>query len=266
MKITESRRQILGVILLVSIASFLIWSLTASGNNKPKNEETNYDTLITEIQNLNTTIILQEQKIHELEMIIRKYENNQTALTQRIIALENSASSNAAELNSVNSDIESILTQIESAENLELISVSDELEALDHRMDRSEAYLLLKKTMSRPGAYIVSSVTEAIFKELLTRYPAIAPIEGKVKEIIAKAINSKTPSLVWYGRSCDRVNPNCYLTYVVTYFPLEVDTGLPVVGEIIVARVALVVSGQVDVNHNIVLPNTIEVASINLEE
>ena len=91
-------------------------------------------------------------------------------------------------------------------------------------------------------------------------------INSSIKGILVKALNAETPSLVWYGDSCDQINSYLYRTYVLTYFPLDVDTGIPVIGEIVVARIALIVVGEVDVNQNRVIPNTIHVISVEIEE
>lgn len=224
------------------------------------------DEISATLTTVDTRSIDNANRVSSLEQDLLAYQAELETCEDQITSLQSQISSLTSELDSVNSEITDLLSDIENAENLDNIALVQELEELDYRMDRSEAYRLLKKTMSKPGDYIVDSVTDVLFEELKGQYPEIALVEGKVKEIIAKAINAKTPSLVWYGRSCDQINSYSYDTQVVTYFPLELETGIPLVGEIVVARVALVVSGEVNVNQNIVVASSIEVVSIAIEE
>ncbi|MCW3990901.1 MAG: collagen-like protein [Candidatus Bathyarchaeota archaeon] len=152
-------------------------------------------------------------------------------------------------------------------EDLELVDFVARLDDLDFRMGKSEAYRILKRTLtlSKPESYLIESVINELFDELKITYPLIENFEVKIKQLLSDVLNAGNPSLSWYSESCEQINSNTYLTIVKTYFSLEVDTGVPVIGEIVVARIALTVTGNVDVSRNIVIENSIGVVSVVIE-
>ncbi len=206
---------------------------------------------------LNATTL--QGQVDENQQIIQRNEVSISHMNTQVIELE-------SEFDNWNAQVADLRSQISEAENLELVDVLESINTLDYRMDRSEAYRILKRTLIKPGAYIIDSITDELFEEVKKSHPIVENFENQIKGILAKALNAEMPSLVWYGDSCDQLNSYQYRTYVVTYFPLEVDTGILVIGEIVVARIALIVVGEVDVNQNRVMPNTIQVVSVEIEE
>jgi hypothetical protein len=55
------------------------------------------------------------------------------------------------------------------------------------------------------------------------------------------------PSLVWNNYDVNKAGSNLYDVYVVTYFPIEIDTGLPLIGTISIAKINLVLKGTVNI-------------------
>ncbi len=230
---------------------------SASTGESIKELEVEISSLKDTVASMDLRVTTLQEQVDENQQIIQSNEVTISHLNTQVIELE-------SEFDNWNTQVADLRSQISEAENLELVDVLESINALDYRMDRSEAYRILRKTMSKPGDYLVDSLTDHLFEDLKGRYPQVGSIEGLAKQAITKAINAKTPSLVWYGRSCDRINSYLYDTYVVTYFPLEID--LPVIGDIVIARVAVVVKGEVNVNQNIVMENTLELYSLDIEE
>ena len=123
-----------------------------------------------------------------------------------------------------------------------------ELDEVALRIDGLIAYSLLKAEMGIAPEYIMDEITDNVFEELGI---------GFAKSILAGAISTKMPTFVWNDVGVYRIRTNVYRTSLVTAFPLTIDTGIPLIGSIKIARVYIIIEGDVDVS-------TREVTSIGI--
>ena len=96
------------------------------------------------------TTTLQEQ-VDENQQIIQRNEVSIAHMNTQVIELE-------SEFDNWNAQVADLRSQISEAENLELVDVLESINALDYRMDRSEAYRIVKRTLIKPGTVIISEM------------------------------------------------------------------------------------------------------------
>ena len=123
-----------------------------------------------------------------------------------------------------------------------------EFDELTLRIDEVVAYSLLKAEMGVAPEYIIDGITDNIFDELGI---------GFAKSILGSAIATKIPTLVWNDVVVLKIRSNVYRTSIVTAFPLTIDTGIPLIGSIKIARIYIIIQGDVNVS-------TEEVTSIRI--
>lgn len=148
-----------------------------------------------------------------------------------------------------------------------LNSLESELSEFFFRADRNDAYRILRKNLAHPGSYISGRMVDMIFDELrssnnrIIQWISIVGSE-QVKNIISSIINSQIPTLVWNSYSIRRIQENQYDTYMVTYFPLVLPTGLPIIGDITIAKIGLIMKGTVNLSTETV--SNLQIHSINI--
>ena len=209
------------------------------------------------IQTYNKTIEDQNSRIQQLQ------ESHQI-INNDIEILENENNILKNELIQANQDIANIITDIRNAENLELVEVTRILNDLDHRMDSTEAYRLLRKTLAKPGGYIVDTIVDEIINELKNHENVViknAAIYGEdvAKVAIERVINSESPSQYWYSVTTNRVSDTLYKVYVKTYY-FAVDASIVNIG-----RLEITIMAKVDVEIDQVIPGSIIVDSVTME-
>ena len=104
-----------------------------------------------------------------------------------------------------------------------------------------------------PGSALANTITDEIFEDLRYSESTIVQwiaIVGSttVKGILGSALDSMMGSLVWNDYAAVTLGNHYYTTYIVSYFPIVLDTGLPLIGEITVAQVGLVIKANVNVD------------------
>ncbi len=115
-----------------------------------------------------------------------------------------------------------------------------------------KAQEILRQTVSNPSGFIAIEATNFIVKYIqvhqTTRFRATAMAKGRkvLQTIIANYIAQKVPQLNWYGTSVSAEGGNQYHMKTRTNFPVSINTGLPLVGNVTIAMVAMEVEGDVD--------------------
>lgn len=192
------------------------------------------------------------QRITSLETSIGTMTNDVSALESQVASLQgltttvDGLSTTVTRLNRDLNDIQSIVS-----------TMQDELEQARILAEKSTGYEILKKEASQPGGLVAGLLIDDLFEELkasenkIVTWIAIVG-ENVAKDAIASIINSKIPALVWYNYDADIVGTNLYDLYIVTYFPIEINTGLPIVGTINIAKINLVLKGRVNISTEIV--------------
>jgi hypothetical protein len=115
-----------------------------------------------------------------------------------------------------------------------------------------KAQEILRQTVSNPSGFIAIEATNFIVKYIqvhqTTRFRATAMAKGRkvLQTIIANYIAQKVPQLNWYGTSVSAGGGNQYHMKTRTNFPVRINTGIPLVGNVTIAMVAMEVEGDVD--------------------
>ncbi|MGB7724184.1 MAG: hypothetical protein WBL37_01210, partial [Dehalococcoidales bacterium] len=116
----------------------------------------------------------------------------------------------------------------------------------------AKAQEILRQTVSNPSGFIAIEATNFIVKYIqkneTTRFRASAMTKGRkvLQTIIANYIAQKVPQLNWYGTTVSAQGGNQYHMKTRTNFPVRVNTGLPFIGNVTIAAVAMEVEGDVD--------------------
>ena len=161
-----------------------------------------------------------------------------SSLTSRVASLEGQVQSLSSQLASTTSQLKAIASQLDS---------------LQTQVDGEKAYSIVKRALANPGQIIGSpiatAVVDAVFQNQTTDLQKWISLAGKavVQGIITTYLNSKLPTVIWNDFKVSRTGTGVYDTQVVTYFPIVIDTGLPLIGQITVAKVSLVVGATTDV-------------------
>jgi hypothetical protein len=115
-----------------------------------------------------------------------------------------------------------------------------------------KAQEILRQTVSNPSGFIAIEATNFIVKYIqvhqTTRFRASAMTKGRkvLQTIIANYIAQKVPQLNWYGTSVSAEGGNQYHMKTRTNFPVRINTGIPLIGNVTIAMVAMEVEGDVD--------------------
>jgi len=236
-----------------------------------QNKSDSQDLVINDLQG---RILEKDREIAKLQSQINKMSDqlvtlqlNMSEKEQEIIALNDVIARLETEIDTLKDRIElTNLTEYDSS----LISIVQRLEAIEDSLYKlrihlygNEAFYLLKKTLANPGTYIAEQITNRVFSELKSSENKIQQWIGIVGETIvrntiASIINSKIPSLVWNKDRVVYQGNNEYSVSVITYFPIEIDTGLPIIGTITVSRIALTMNGTINVESSTITDISIE--------
>lgn len=214
---------------------------------------------IGQITSIGSRLDMLESQLDDVEVETARI----SGVESQVSTLSNSISSLSSSVNNLintdsqhNSDINNLVSQLASVQN-ELSSIENSINVMITDIECVQAYSLLKYEMMNPGSLFASSITDEIFNNLrysestITQWIGIVG-SSVVKNILGAALDSTMPSLVWNDFWIASSGNHQYTTYIVSYFPIVLDTGLPIIGEITIAQVGLVVTATVNVQTEIV--------------
>ena len=207
------------------------------------------------------------QSISSIEGSIFSIESDMEKINAQLLHFQESINDlYYSDIPNLQNDIVSLGNGIASLEN-NMTKLVSEVDKIVLRLKEDLAYKLLKKTLAEPGEEIVTQITDEIFDELkasnnkFVQWISLVGSEN-VKNVLGGVIDSQFPTLVWNEQYIEKIKANKYMTYVITHFPLTIDTGLLSIGEIKVSRVSLIIIGTVYVAKETV--SSIEIYSLNL--
>jgi hypothetical protein len=166
-----------------------------------------------------------------------------------------SPAGDTAKLNSqiedLNKKIDSLSAKLDKSEatSAQLLKQS---QAMVETTGAVKAQEIMRQTVSNPSGFIAIEATNFIVKYLekhqTTRFRANAVARGRkiIEGVVSSYIAQKVPALNWYGTSVSASGGNQYHLITKTNFPVHVNTGLPVIGNVTIARVVMEVEGDVD--------------------
>lgn len=216
-------------------------------------------------------------RVSTIEESISSLDN----LSQSILMVENSIISIESEINEINNQLISLQESLNNIYYSDIASLQDELASLESnmtklvsqvdkiviRLEKDLAYNLLKKALAEQDGYIATRIKDELFDELKsssTEFVQWINLAGSehVKSVLESVIDSQLPTFVWHDHYISKIKTDKYMTYVVTYFPITIDTGSPSIGEITNPRVGLIIVGIVNVAKERV--SSIEIESLYL--
>ena len=166
-----------------------------------------------------------------------------------------SSPGDAARLNSqieeLNKKIDSLNTKLEKNEaaSAQLMKQSQTMLAAT---SVARAQEIMRQTVSNPSSFIAVEATNFIVKYLqkhqTTRFRTMAVARGRkvLERIISTYISQKVPQLNWYGTNVSAAGGNQYHLITKTNFPVQVNTGIPFIGNVAIAKVVMEVQSDVD--------------------
>ena len=156
-----------------------------------------------------------------------------------------------SQIEELNKKIDSLNTKLDKSEatSAQLLKQSRDMVETTGAVKAQE---IMRQTVSNPSGFIAIEATNFIVKYIqkhqTTRFRTTAVAKGRkvMESIISNYIAQKVPLLNWYGTSVAATGGNQYHLITKTNFPVRVNTGLPFVGNVTIARVVMEVEGDVD--------------------
>ncbi len=144
------------------------------------------------------------------------------------------------------------LTKLVSEVDKKVRGLVSDVDEIVMTLEEGFAYKLLKKALAEQDGDAATLITDEIFDDLesssivFVQWINLVGSEN-VKNVLGSYIDTQFPTFIWYDQYISKVNTHKYMTYVVTYFPIIIDTGLPSIGKITIPRVSLIIVGTVNV-------------------
>jgi len=144
------------------------------------------------------------------------------------------------------------LTKLVSEVDKKVRGLVSDVDDIVITLEEGFAYKLLKKALAEQDGDVATLITDEIFDDLKSSSTVFVQwinLVGSenVKNVLESYIDTQFPTFIWYDQYISKVNTHKYMTYVLTYFPIIIDTGLPSIGEITIPRVSLIIVGTVNV-------------------
>ena len=212
-------------------------------------------------------------RVSSIEESINRLDN----LSRRISVVENSTISIEYEVNEMSDQLLSLQESLDYIYYSDIVGLQEDIDSLEYNLTKlvSEvdkkvrglvsdvdkivitleedlAYKLLKKALAEQEGDVATRITDEIFDDLKSSSTVFVQwinLVGSenVKNILGSYIDNQLPTFIWHDQYISKVNTHKYMTYIVTYFPITIDTGLPSIGEITIPRVSLIIVGTVNV-------------------
>jgi hypothetical protein len=166
------------------------------------------------------------------------------------------SSNGSADLSSIHEKLSVIESRVALMET-RISEIKHDIDRIETKQQMESAYIIFRKNLAQPGTTISNQIVDEIFEELsssnneIVRWTAVVG-SSMAKSTVSKIVNSQIPSLVWNPHSISKQGSSIYAASMITYFPLEIDTGLPIIGDITIAKIGLVVSGDIDLESQMV--------------
>lgn len=212
-------------------------------------------------------------RVSSIEESINRLYN----LSRRISVVENSTISIESEIDEISDQLLSLQESLDYIYYSDIVGLQEDIASLEYNLTKlvSEvdkkvrglvsdvdeivitleedfAYKLLKKSLAEQDGDVATRITDEVFDDLKSSSTVFVQwinLVGSenVKNVLGSYIDTQFPTFVWHDQYISKVNTHKYMTYIVTYFPIIIDTELPSIGEITIPRVSLIIVGTVNV-------------------
>ncbi len=171
-----------------------------------------------------------DKRVDELNSQINQLSSKVDRLTEKMSKIESNSETMVKQAQTLVEHSKNLVSNSEAAESVEI----------------------MKATISDPCGFMAKEVTEYLF-DMLAKYESTefrrwlaARGAGVVEKSIASFVQQKVPQLNWYGANVREVGKNQFIYSAKTSFPFEINTGIPFVGRVSIAKVVLDVEGKVN--------------------
>ena len=178
----------------------------------------------------------------------QSYPQNNQSETNNIDSLK-------TEIQSLKNTISQLELELNNSKN-EINQLKSQIKILQLQADSSTAYESMRTTLSKPNKIIAQKIA----LELKLQSSALQKV---IESIISNVLESKLPSVTWVKYTITPLPNRIYKTTMKSAFPLEIDTGLPLVGTVTLAKIVVRVSGEVDIKNEVV--SNLQVESVTVE-
>lgn len=217
--------------------------------NPLANRVSNIEESISRLNNLSESISIVENSTISIESDINEINNQLFSLQE---SLDNMYYSDIVGLQEGIDFLEYNITKLVSEVDEKVVKLVSEVDKIVIKLEKDLAFKLLKKAVAEEEGDIATQITDEIYDELestsdeFVQWINLIGSEN-VKDVLGSVIDSQLPMFIWHDQYISEINTNKYMTYIMTYFPITVDTGLPSIGEITIPRVRLIIVGKVNV-------------------
>lgn len=204
---------------------------------------------INRLNNLSESISIVENSTISIESDIHEINNQLLSLQE---SLDNMYYTDIVGLKEEINFLEYNITKLLSEVDEKVVKLASEVDKIVIKLEKDLAFKLLKKATAEKEGDIVTKITDEIYDELestsneFVQWINLIGSEN-VKNVLGSIIDSQLPMFIWHDQYINEFDTNKYMTYIVTYFPITIDTGLPSIGEITIPRVHLIIVGKVNV-------------------
>lgn len=205
------------------------------------------DALATSVSSLSRNVDGLSAGVSSLSSKVDSLSSTVGSLSGRVGVLASDVSSMSGAVGTLRQDVQGVRVQTEGL-------------VLD--FERNEVFRLLRKELANPSKVIADAIVSLILSQVRTDTWVRLLGESAARSLLAPVINSKVPTVVWHDDAVSQFSGRTYVTSVKTFFPIEVDTGLPIIGRITIAKVVIVIQASVGVVNKAV--SNISVKSIQL--
>ena len=189
----------------------------------------------------NTDISNLRIKVNELEISLFNTQSNLTKTRSELQTTKNDLQSTKDELQTTKNELQNTKTGLQNSQN-EINQLKSTIQKLQTQADSSTAYELMRKTLSDPNL-LSNQITDKIISSDKTLNQFRAQISG----LLSATINTKLPSVNWVKNSITPLSGRTYQTSMKTVFPIDLETGIPIIGKITIARIEIIATGSVNV-------------------
>lgn len=168
-----------------------------------------------------------------------------------------------------------LITQVRSltteVNNLKEINsqLSVKVDILQNELDKAQAFSILRKTLSSPEDLIASQMVNSAYSIIQdSNNPQLSAIktlsEPVLKNLLGTFLRTKIPTLVWIEGEISPKGNRVYTTTMATSIPVEIETGIPVIGKVNIGKFVLSIRADVDLSFKTVSNIRIENPSFQI--
>jgi hypothetical protein len=157
----------------------------------------------------------------------------------------------ARQVEILNNKVDDLSTKIDSIERSSQTIVKHS-EELRQATNQNHVFNAMRGELYDPSGFLSKEMTNYLFNTIQryenTDFRKWLATRGKkvVEMAIDDFIDSRLPQLSWYGATIRHVEGDDYSYSAHTSFPFEIDTGMPLIGKLVLTRVNVKIDSKVN--------------------